>query len=1028
MRIVNGFFATSRVWRTIGAALLVAVLLVSIAPSALPGPSAASGSPPLPSPTPQALAAMPSFAPAPPTYHPVVVPAGNTTYWNGTGKGNTRFQQGSVTVEAGGTLIVQNLTLSMVQFVATSGTLASRLSNVSRFLDEGKVVLRDAILTTDANVTDAYLKLNFTVTGTLSLWDSSLEFPGWLNIEDSATATLNGSLVTANPDVNSTGLDRTILADTAYAASISVTTGSHLILLNSRLEDTYADNTTSDGAPGPMALTDNDTVTVSPTSSAVLAAFQTPTSVQSLIQDWLYPIAYPSVDLVIEYSMSTGSVTSEVNVTFNGSVQVVAAVTFSPGIDAMIDLALPSPLLAAINSAGPLGFLQSTGSFDHNPPFISVGFNATGIGTSSATIEQTRLVASPDLSFNVACIGAGSTIESADSAIDLTWEKVPASPRSTIYPYPWDSNKLVVDDGAEALLANLSIPTVLPSADVVSAVQAGLGSVVYSYRWAEFDAQGPGGAIPGAKVIAFSSAHGENNSTANGLNDLSRASPTLWAYVQWWDGENGLPGYGITGSAGSVAGHAFLLLAASNLTDTEAASPSFIGGYHVGVTTALTGIPPQWLGFNVTPYPERLVNPTPDVAPTAFFPQYAASLAIREVSFTADGENTTGQVRIGQLLGVSVLTENIGATAVFNVSGLLQYAPPEGSPPIDVAVLPLTPWTVPAGTSVAINFTWRVNETIVGAHGTIPAGVDVTIDWNGGASLSDGGDVNTGQDLEILPSTVTILQLTAPPHTLSSTGPYVSAGSVEFNGSGLASINLSATPVNGGAPALIATNLSLSGSFELVYSNLGAVLQPGVAYLLIATASYNGQASTPYVLAGNYTVAASAASSQGLVVPWWVWLVVAAGAIAAITVFLVRRRRPAPLIECGECSSLVAADSTVCPICGIYFETGEGRCARCGGPIAAGELACPECGYLPSDRPGPPGPEEDREAYRRHVEEFRAAAQGELGEDYPEVEFWKWWRRQPSYQSFRDWKTGQGPPPSKTTDQDSDPLGIGDGR
>lgn len=418
-------------------ALLLTVLLAasmmqgstSVTPQASPGsPTTASHG----ATTPSSGVSLP-----PANYQPVIIPAGNTTYWNRTAQGEPRLQQGSVTVDAGGTLVIQNVTVSIVQPVSASGTLAERLANISTFLDEGVVILRNATLTTDASIADAYLKLNLTVTGTLSLWESALGFPGWVNIEDSATVTLNQSIVRANPDAGETALGATIVGDTSYAPTISVTSGGHLTLLNSTVADTYADNTTANGSPGPLALTDNETVTVSPTTNQVLTGFETPTQSPALIQDWLYPTTYPEVELVIEYSMTTGTVSSVVNVTFNRTTVAVASVTFQPGVDENTTLILPPALLSAINQAGPAGFLRSTGSFDHNAPYLSVGFGATLIGNSSATVHQTRLLALPELSYNITLAGATSVLTAADSSLELTWEPLASSPHSTAYPYPW---------------------------------------------------------------------------------------------------------------------------------------------------------------------------------------------------------------------------------------------------------------------------------------------------------------------------------------------------------------------------------------------------------------------------------------------------------------------------------------------------------------------------------------------------------------------------------------------------------------
>ena len=125
-----------------------------------------------------------------------------------------------------------------------TGTPIQRLSHIYRFVDNGTVRFFNSNLTTDVGIINAYAKLNLTVTGSMSLWDSSFAFPGWINVEGAAgDLTLNASRISNNPNVAGLSESAAILGDTMWAASISVSGGAQLNDFASTITDTYADNT-----------------------------------------------------------------------------------------------------------------------------------------------------------------------------------------------------------------------------------------------------------------------------------------------------------------------------------------------------------------------------------------------------------------------------------------------------------------------------------------------------------------------------------------------------------------------------------------------------------------------------------------------------------------------------------------------------------------------------------------------------------------------------------------------------------------
>src|SRR4029077_21045035 len=80
------------------------------------------------------------------------------------------------------------------------------------------------------------------------------------------------------------------------------------------------------------------------------------------------------------------------------------------------------------------------------------------------------------------------------------------------------------------------------------------------------------------------------------------------------------------------------------------------------------------------------------------------------------------------------------------------------------------------------------------------------------------------------------------------------------------------------------------------------------------------------------------------------------------------------------------------------------RCSRCGSTIPSNSAVCPECSaqLLGADTADP-----ERQGYQDFVEKFRTEAKKELGDNYGEGAFWDWWKRQPSYVSFNQWKLQQ---------------------
>ena len=158
------------------------------------------------------------------------------------------------------------------------------------------------------------------------------------------------------------------------------------------------------------------------------------------------------------------------------------------------------------------------------------------------------------------------------------------------------------------------------------------------------------------------------------------------------------------------------------------------------------------------------------------------------------------------------------------------------------------------------------------------------------------------------------------------------------------------------------------------------------------------------------------------------WLAIAAGAAIAIVAVLVvlRRQAAGKVVECGECGNLIPEEATVCPKCGAEFESDLVRCSRCASTIPANSVVCPECAAQLLGVPGSAPEEAERQGYQDFTEKYRAEGKKELGENYNEGSFWDWWKRQPTYVSYSQWKLqqGQGSPRMGMSEPPTGPPGV----
>ncbi len=991
-------------------------LLGALVPVHLAPPSSGSAVP----------AATVHTAASPVTHGDLVVAAGETYTILPTLGGTTYYQGGNITVDAGGTLIVQDVTLSFVQYVADSGTAVQRLSHIYHFSDAGTVAFTNATLTTDVQVVNSYAKLNLTVTGSLSAWNSVFAFPGWIDVAGSgAVATLNSSTITWNPNVAGLFEPSAIQGDTLWAPTVLVTGGAKLSLFGSQVLNTYADNMLAYGTPRPTPLI--ATGGSLPAAGKINATVQGPSDSANLTLDWAYPAAGAESGYA-EFTYNNSNALDAVGavvVWYAGTSYALGSVTFlNNTLGGTAKVPFSGGLLAAISAAGMLNYLNYTGDFGVGPARIAVQVTSTsgpGIVVSQLAFQMNTTGPTYDLLVT----GAGSELSAVDTAFDINWNPPAASPYSQSPPYPWSSNKLDFTNGAVGYLANVSTLNGLPGVFSSSAVLPDPSSQVYFYRWAEFNLTGRAGilAVEGAQVSTYYAynTNQSNNQTANSLNDLAVTDPAIWGYVQYWDAQRGITTY----AQSNAAGQAFVLVAAGNLTGPTLPDGIFLGSYHIGITVSANAIGSRWFNWSVSPYPVGVASGTsnyqgPDVGPPQSFANYYGAMSFT-TTVTANGTlAANASLRIGQGLGIWITASDLGTAAVRQVGATLYYNASGIGTPLAVFSNPAVLLTTPNATT-QFNVTWTVTDAVTGLNGTFTHPFLVVFEWNNGNVTRGGGTISSVVRVTIEPSQIRIVSATTnAPSTLDLTQSYSTSGVLQYNGTHPALIQIYAIPTGGSSSSVeIGYGYAVSGvPFTVDWTSplSGAGLSAGTTYTIEVTATYNGKSAPVATLTGTFTVPSPSVTAQSFLtqvffgLPLWAWLAVAAAIVLGLVGFLLIARRQAAgkLVECGECGNLIPEEATVCPKCGAEFEADLIRCSRCAATIPADSKYCPECAAQLLGKPGEGGEEAERQGYSDFTEKYRAEAKRELGENYSEGAFWDWWKRQPTYTAFGQWKLQQG--------------------
>ena len=756
--------------------------------------------------------------------------------------GSTYLQQGNITVQAGGKLIVENVSLEFVEFVSSTGTLGARVSHIYNFTDQGTTELENSTILTDSSILNAYAKLTLNVSdgGVFTATNSSFMFPGWIQVYGAgSTLDLNQSTVRGNPAIETLVENESLQADTLYAASLSASAGAQVSLWNSSVLGVYTDNVTAKGMPGPIALANTGAYELSSGSSQDLTTFDQPTDSENVTRADLYP-SFAGGTVILGYNANLTTASTGNTFTF-GATYPLPTINFPQGIG-FTSVPLPPAAVAAINAVGPLGWLEATGAFQ-DPSSIALHIGVTG-SAQPITVAYTAIQLTPVLDYNITATGAGTTFTAVDSTLDLNWNETPGTPVpfGTAAPQPWGSNKLLLSDGATAYLASDSI--VQGRVGVFfnqSAVIPDATSNAYFYRWAAVPVFANGGVpVIDAQLTAYYSYSSSeaNNATATSLNDLATADPSLFHYVTSWDAMHQVGQYGQT----QGNGYGFLLLATTALNQATLPDGTYLGGYHLAVALPNGGpAGVKWGYAAVTPYPSGMTPASPDIQGAIVYGNYASHVSIGSIAvLVGDIVDKNTAVTIGSDLTVTATLTNTGNAPIQNYTANFSYWLPAPFQPKVVA--PVQAYTtLLAGGNNTVTFNWTVNESVVGAHGTFNATFVLASAWNGGSG-PNAGTVSADINVTIAPSLISLTFL-PPSGVLTVNQEYVGDGNVTFNGTGSATINITAIASNGNGKSFFLTTASdPSGPF------LGTIIvgpaEPSGEYELIVTAFYNGRTAT----------------------------------------------------------------------------------------------------------------------------------------------------------------------------------------
>ena len=245
-------------------------------------------------------------------------------------------------------------------------------------------------------------------------------------------------------------------------------------------------------------------------------------------------------------------------------------------------------------------------------------------------------------------------------------------------------------------------------------------------------------------------------------------------------------------------------------------------------------------------------------------------------------------------------------------------------------------------------------------------------------------------------------QALTPGSTLSVSGYVRDPNAIGIVGVALTIELRSGTTVLANAPAISGLN-----GFFLATLTLPANLTDG-SYLLAVTPASNTIQPDSRAVSVQTPVPFLDTLVPLIGLPWWLFLVllaVIAAILIGVTVY-IKVYGLGKMVECGECGAYIHADAAVCPRCGVEFEKDLAKCSNCQAWIPVEVKQCPECGieFATGELDQADYQEKMRLQYDEIVEKFHTEAQRQLRRTLTDKEFQEWWRTQPTFVTYDDWR------------------------
>ncbi|MGC8581804.1 MAG: double zinc ribbon domain-containing protein [Thermoplasmata archaeon] len=376
------------------------------------------------------------------------------------------------------------------------------------------------------------------------------------------------------------------------------------------------------------------------------------------------------------------------------------------------------------------------------------------------------------------------------------------------------------------------------------------------------------------------------------------------------------------------------------------------------------------------------------------------------------GFTQLNSVHIGQYLQINITLVNNGSIQMNNVN-LSVYLDN------NVLIYSNNAISIPAQQTITENIKWKVNETQVGSTPSTHTILSVA-KWSN-------EQVSKTFTITILPSKVSVKLNTILSNMFTIYPNNLVTLNVSVNYNGTKDASLIVTLYNGTTPVYTYTNNTIKVGYNLIKFNVPAI--PG-SYKVNITAEYNG-VKAYYVSSNNYvltvmppvstqTASTSSSSKSSFPLLDLIIIIIVVVVVVALVVFLfvLPKFMKAEYSECGECGAIIPANARKCPKCGVEFEYDTVKCSECGAWMPANSKVCNECGALfTGQKLEPNSPQEImRKEYLNYIQKYKDMAKKEMGKDYSELNFWKWWKSKPSYITYSKWAEQQGSKiPTSTT-------------